>query len=108
MMDFLTDQGHPPDISNTDIILAKFPKGRQEAEYTLLLKHNLYACISISQVYRLHSYYLTFHHLVQFLIKGKGHSVQIKQIQKLYLTIVYTVAQLATCLNIPVILPPSQ
>ena len=36
-MDFLPDQGRPPDISNTDIILAMFSKGRQDAECTLLL-----------------------------------------------------------------------
>ena len=28
VLDFLTDQGQPPDIRNTDIILAKFPKRR--------------------------------------------------------------------------------
>ena len=36
-MDFLTEQGRPPDMSNSDILLAKFPKGRQEDECTLLL-----------------------------------------------------------------------
>ena len=36
-MDFLTDQGRPPDMSNSDILLAKFQKGRQEDECTLLL-----------------------------------------------------------------------
>ena len=37
VLDFLTDQGRPPDISNSDILLAKFSKGRQEDECTLLL-----------------------------------------------------------------------
>ena len=37
MIDFLTDQGRPPDISNPDILLARFPKSRQENECTLLL-----------------------------------------------------------------------
>ena len=37
ILDFLTDQGRPPDISNTDILLAMFSKGRQDAECTLLL-----------------------------------------------------------------------
>ena len=37
ILDFLTDQGRPPDISNSDILLAKFPKGRQDDECTLLL-----------------------------------------------------------------------
>ena len=32
MLEFLTDQGRPQDISNTDIILAMFPKVRQDAE----------------------------------------------------------------------------
>ena len=36
-MDFLPDQGRPPDISDTDILLAMFSKGRQDAECTLLL-----------------------------------------------------------------------
>ena len=36
-MDFLTDQGRPPDISNSDILLAKFSKGRQDVECTLLV-----------------------------------------------------------------------
>ena len=34
---FLTDQGRPPDVSNLDILLARFPKGKQEDECTLLL-----------------------------------------------------------------------
>jgi hypothetical protein len=33
----MTDQGRPPDISNIDIILARFSKRSQEAEYILLL-----------------------------------------------------------------------
>ena len=37
MLEFMTDQGRPPDISNIDIILARFSKGRQEAECILLL-----------------------------------------------------------------------
>ena len=37
MVDFLTDQGRPPDVSNPDILLARFPKDRQEDECTLLL-----------------------------------------------------------------------
>ena len=34
MLEFLTDQGCPPDI---EIILSKFPKDRQESECILLL-----------------------------------------------------------------------
>ena len=37
ILDFLPDQGRPPDISDTDILLAMFSKGRQDAECTLLL-----------------------------------------------------------------------
>ena len=37
VLEFLTDQGRPPDLSNSDILLAQFPKGRQEDECTLLL-----------------------------------------------------------------------
>ena len=37
VLELLTDQGRPPDLSNTDILLARFPKGRQEDECTLLL-----------------------------------------------------------------------
>ena len=37
ILDFLTDRGRPPDVTNTDILLARFPKGRQENECTLLL-----------------------------------------------------------------------
>ena len=37
MLVFLTDQGRPPDVSNADILLARFPKDRQEDECTLLL-----------------------------------------------------------------------
>ena len=33
----MSDQGRPPDIDNIDIILAQFPKGRQESECILLL-----------------------------------------------------------------------
>ena len=33
----LADRGRPPDVTNTDILLARFPKGRQENECTLLL-----------------------------------------------------------------------
>jgi hypothetical protein len=36
MLEFMTDQGRPPD--NIDIILARFSKGRQEAECILLLE----------------------------------------------------------------------
>ena len=36
-MDFLLDQGRPPDISNTDILMAMFSKGRQGAQCTLLI-----------------------------------------------------------------------
>ena len=41
MLDFLADHGRPPEISNTKIILAKFPKGRQDAECTFLLGNYL-------------------------------------------------------------------
>jgi hypothetical protein len=37
MVVFLTDQGRPPDVSNPDILLARFPKDRQEDECILLL-----------------------------------------------------------------------
>ena len=37
LVSFLTDQGRPPDVSNLDILLARFPKGKQEDECTLLL-----------------------------------------------------------------------
>jgi hypothetical protein len=37
VLEFLTDQGRPPNVSNSDILLAQFPKGRQENECTLLL-----------------------------------------------------------------------
>jgi hypothetical protein len=37
ILEFLSDQGRPPDIDNIDIILAQFPKGRQESECILLL-----------------------------------------------------------------------
>ena len=37
VLEFLTDQGRPPNVSNSDILLAQFPKSRQEDEYTLLL-----------------------------------------------------------------------
>ena len=37
VLEFLTDQGRPPNVSNSDILLAQFPKGRQEDECTLLL-----------------------------------------------------------------------
>ena len=37
MVDFLTDQGRPPDVSNPDILLARFPNDRQEDECTFLL-----------------------------------------------------------------------
>jgi hypothetical protein len=33
----VTKRSLPPDMSNSDILLAKFPKGRQEDECTLLL-----------------------------------------------------------------------
>ena len=37
MLEFFTEQGRPPDISNSDILLARFSKGRQDVECTLLL-----------------------------------------------------------------------
>ena len=37
VLDFLTDQGLPLDIRNSEILLAKFPKGGQDVECTLLL-----------------------------------------------------------------------
>ena len=37
ILDFSTDQGRPPDMSDSDILLAKFPKGKQDDECTLLL-----------------------------------------------------------------------
>ena len=37
MLELLSDQGTPPDMSNPDILLARFPKGRQEHECILLL-----------------------------------------------------------------------
>ena len=37
MVNYMTDQGRPPDVSNPDILLARFPKGRQEHECMLLL-----------------------------------------------------------------------
>ena len=37
ILEFLADQGRPPDVSNPDILLARFPKDRQEDECTLLL-----------------------------------------------------------------------
>ena len=37
IFDFSTDQRRPPDMSNSDILLAKFPKGRKDDECTLLL-----------------------------------------------------------------------
>ena len=36
-MDLLRDHGRPPDTSNTDFILAMFPKSRQEDECILLI-----------------------------------------------------------------------
>ena len=33
----LKDQDRPPNVSNSNILLAQFPKSRQEDEYTLLL-----------------------------------------------------------------------
>jgi hypothetical protein len=35
--ELLRDQGRPPYITNMDIILARFPKARQEVVFTLLL-----------------------------------------------------------------------
>ena len=37
MLELLRDQGRPPDIRNIELILAMFPKSRQEVECTLLL-----------------------------------------------------------------------
>jgi hypothetical protein len=37
MLELLSDQGRPPDITNMDLILAMFPKCRQETECTLIL-----------------------------------------------------------------------
>ena len=37
MLELLRDQGRPPDIRNMDLILAMFPKCRQESECILLL-----------------------------------------------------------------------
>ena len=37
MQELLGDNGRPPDVENMDIIMARFPKGRQEAACTLLL-----------------------------------------------------------------------
>ena len=37
VLEFLTDQGRPPNVSNSDILLAQFPKSRQEDECTLML-----------------------------------------------------------------------
>ena len=37
ILEFLADQGRPPDVSNLDILLARFPKSRQEDECMLLL-----------------------------------------------------------------------
>ena len=36
-LNFLTDRGRPPDVNNTDILLARYPKGKQEDECLLLL-----------------------------------------------------------------------
>ena len=36
-LSFLADRGRPPDVSNMDILLARYPKGRQEDECSLLL-----------------------------------------------------------------------
>ena len=36
-LSFLADGGRPPDVSNIDILLARYPKGRQEDECLLLL-----------------------------------------------------------------------
>ena len=36
-MKTLPDQGRPPDIDNIEIILAQFPRSRQESECILLL-----------------------------------------------------------------------
>ena len=41
ILDFLTDQGRPPDISQTEIILAHFPNGRNDTEWTFLLGNYL-------------------------------------------------------------------
>ena len=37
MVQFLTEQGRPPNLSNPGLLLARFPKGSQEDECTLLL-----------------------------------------------------------------------
>ena len=37
MLELLTDYGRPPDVTNTDILMARFPKCRQESECILLL-----------------------------------------------------------------------
>ena len=37
LQELLRDQGRPPDLTNMDIILARFPKGRKDIECTLLL-----------------------------------------------------------------------
>ena len=37
LLSFLADRGRPPDVSNTDILLARYPKGRQEDECLLFL-----------------------------------------------------------------------
>ena len=37
MVEFLIDQGRPPDVTNPDILLARFPKTRQDNECTFLL-----------------------------------------------------------------------
>ena len=36
-LNYLTDRGRPPDVNNTDILLARYPKGKQEDECLLLL-----------------------------------------------------------------------
>ena len=36
-LSFLTDRGRPPDVRNTDMLLARYSKGRQEDECLLLL-----------------------------------------------------------------------
>ena len=37
MAEYLTDQGRPPDVSNRDILLARFPISRQDDECIFLL-----------------------------------------------------------------------
>ena len=37
LLSFLADRGRPPDVSNSDLLLARYPKSRQEDECLLLL-----------------------------------------------------------------------